>query len=327
MKNRIPCEIIKDLLPSYIDELTSEQTNAIVKEHLLSCKECRETAKRMGKAEDIITEEDEREIDFLKKSKKKTVATLVMLSVMILCLCIMIMSLIRLESGLPIPKENIQINQLEVEGKTLNIGGYVDGHPNDVKEVEFWQDNGIVYVSVRPSIFSIHTQNGFKEEYVAYEEIQGVCLTDEFIYFEGEEIDGVTSKIYNSKQPYVGNVSLVQRAISDVGLGKFLGEYELKIQSEKMPYGITLASDRQFGSDIRNDVEMRMKQYATILIGVIDNLSYVTCEFYIDDELTAITVDVEEANALAGNPVKEQLENPVKLKEMLKTIGFINEFA
>ena len=31
MKNKIPCEIIKDLLPSYIDKLTSEESNTVIK--------------------------------------------------------------------------------------------------------------------------------------------------------------------------------------------------------------------------------------------------------------------------------------------------------
>ena len=38
---KIPCEVIKDLLPSYVDGLTSAETNRLVKEHLASCGDCR----------------------------------------------------------------------------------------------------------------------------------------------------------------------------------------------------------------------------------------------------------------------------------------------
>ncbi|MCR5848093.1 MAG: zf-HC2 domain-containing protein [Lachnospiraceae bacterium] len=41
MMNNEKCCLIKDLLPSYIDELCSEETNAIVKEHLDGCENCR----------------------------------------------------------------------------------------------------------------------------------------------------------------------------------------------------------------------------------------------------------------------------------------------
>lgn len=34
------CEIIKDLIPMYVDNLTSEETNQFIKEHLDSCRDC-----------------------------------------------------------------------------------------------------------------------------------------------------------------------------------------------------------------------------------------------------------------------------------------------
>ena len=42
------CEIIKDLLPSYVDGLTNETTNAIIEDHLKDCLGCREELKRSG---------------------------------------------------------------------------------------------------------------------------------------------------------------------------------------------------------------------------------------------------------------------------------------
>ena len=39
--NKLPCEVIKDLLPSYIDKLTSGTTSELIKEHLKSCESCR----------------------------------------------------------------------------------------------------------------------------------------------------------------------------------------------------------------------------------------------------------------------------------------------
>lgn len=36
------CEIIKDLMPSYIDEITSEESNLEIQKHLKTCSACRE---------------------------------------------------------------------------------------------------------------------------------------------------------------------------------------------------------------------------------------------------------------------------------------------
>ena len=70
------CEIIRDLLPSYIDELTSEESNQLVEEHLRECEKCRKYFASMK--EDIHSErptEEEREkrkeeIQPLKKVRK-----------------------------------------------------------------------------------------------------------------------------------------------------------------------------------------------------------------------------------------------------------------
>ncbi|MCD7748093.1 MAG: zf-HC2 domain-containing protein [Firmicutes bacterium] len=42
MKN---CDIVRDLLPLYIDHETSEESSEMIKEHLAECEECREIYK------------------------------------------------------------------------------------------------------------------------------------------------------------------------------------------------------------------------------------------------------------------------------------------
>lgn len=41
------CEIIRDLLPSYVDELTSEESNRVIEEHLETCAACRDALNAM----------------------------------------------------------------------------------------------------------------------------------------------------------------------------------------------------------------------------------------------------------------------------------------
>ena len=49
MKINLPCEIVMDLLPSYIDELTSEMSREAVDEHLKECKKCKNVLGKMKK--------------------------------------------------------------------------------------------------------------------------------------------------------------------------------------------------------------------------------------------------------------------------------------
>ncbi|MBO5937072.1 MAG: zf-HC2 domain-containing protein, partial [Clostridia bacterium] len=76
MKNNLTCEIVEDLMPSYIDSLTSEVTNKAVREHLSQCEMCKAKLDNMKEpcSEDKI-EHEKKEIDFLKKNRRKNIRT------------------------------------------------------------------------------------------------------------------------------------------------------------------------------------------------------------------------------------------------------------
>lgn len=68
------CNIIKDLLPSYIDKICSEDTVKAVEEHIQHCEECKQTLKKMQQQTDFvqtIPEEVKKAIKPLKKINKK----------------------------------------------------------------------------------------------------------------------------------------------------------------------------------------------------------------------------------------------------------------
>ena len=72
MKNK-ECDIIRDLLPNYMDNLTSKDTNAYIEDHINGCSECSTILKNMQmdynvKKEDKKTKEF---VDFAKKYKRK----------------------------------------------------------------------------------------------------------------------------------------------------------------------------------------------------------------------------------------------------------------
>ncbi len=74
-ERKIPmnCDIIKDLLPVYIDGLTSEASNAEIKNHLAGCADCTAYYENMQREiEDAAPAATEKEIDFLKKIKERT---------------------------------------------------------------------------------------------------------------------------------------------------------------------------------------------------------------------------------------------------------------
>ena len=67
MSDKLRCEIVQDLLPSYVDGLTSDETNEAVKDHLADCVSCRDMYERM-KADETSAEENS---EVMEKEKKE----------------------------------------------------------------------------------------------------------------------------------------------------------------------------------------------------------------------------------------------------------------
>ena len=65
MKNDLPCEVVRDLLPSYIDGLSSPETAELIKAHLSACETCRAIHREMTGQEPPKAEQPE--LDYLKK--------------------------------------------------------------------------------------------------------------------------------------------------------------------------------------------------------------------------------------------------------------------
>ena len=62
---RMKCDVIKDLMPSYIDNLLSEDSQGLVEEHLAECETCKAYYETLKGDDDIFarrrnsaTEED-----------------------------------------------------------------------------------------------------------------------------------------------------------------------------------------------------------------------------------------------------------------------------
>ena len=66
------CNIIKDLLPAYIDGLTSKETNKEIEKHLNECNTCRGIYEQMTADISINIPPTDHEIDFLKNLKSRT---------------------------------------------------------------------------------------------------------------------------------------------------------------------------------------------------------------------------------------------------------------
>lgn len=67
---KINCDIIRDLLPSYVDEICSETTRQCVEEHMKNCRECRERVRVLRETDFSVKKLEQKELDSAKKMKQ-----------------------------------------------------------------------------------------------------------------------------------------------------------------------------------------------------------------------------------------------------------------
>ena len=91
------CKIMQDLLPNYIDQLTSTETNTYIEKHLQECDKCRQIFENMkGEIfEEQVNVNTKEEVDYLKKFNKKMKLIKCILIVITVLVIIFVGNLIR----------------------------------------------------------------------------------------------------------------------------------------------------------------------------------------------------------------------------------------
>ena len=92
MKENRNCKIVQDLLPNYIEKLTTEETNQFIEEHLKECDECKTVLENMQKDIQLNDEkQDKREVKYMKKySNKMKVLKYILLALIIIYIAIVL---------------------------------------------------------------------------------------------------------------------------------------------------------------------------------------------------------------------------------------------
>ncbi|MDE7212333.1 MAG: zf-HC2 domain-containing protein [Lachnospiraceae bacterium] len=68
----ITCDIIRDLLPSYVDGICSDDSRKIVEQHLSACADCAALTAALRESETTTRQKEAKQIAYLKKVKKHT---------------------------------------------------------------------------------------------------------------------------------------------------------------------------------------------------------------------------------------------------------------
>lgn len=188
--SKIPCELVQDLLPNYIEKLTSEKSTELIREHLQTCEDCRKVYASMREPDRETGPEkagEHAEIDFLKKNRKRNrrIVAACILGGFILSAALLFARFFLIggeNDGLMIYCET------EVDGRHLKVSGGVIDSLNVVRKLHFREKDGVVTL-IPVTVFASPFHRGeFRAEYDAPEEIREVRMGGKTLWKKTEKI-------------------------------------------------------------------------------------------------------------------------------------------
>ena len=175
--NKKDCKIIQDLLPSYSDGITSQETNNYIEDHLKNCVECRDTLKNMNKEIELNENiEQTKELKYLRGFKNRRNIIVVLSILFTICLCIGIL-LVRV----PLNPDRFNVEWMYMSNNELNI--YLNTDYSNIVvtgEVENNEERKEVIIKVKGGI-----PNGISGGYYGINANIDIDENTENVYIEG----------------------------------------------------------------------------------------------------------------------------------------------
>lgn len=326
--NKIPCEVIQDLLPSYIDELTSETTNRLIQEHLESCGNCRAVYASMRAPEggQQIEVQEQKEIDFLKKNKKRN-RRIVLGSIAGALLLIAAVLFLRVFLIGNSDEMQWDTANLQIEGNTLSFEAVPTGSATAISGLTFAEEDGVVSVKARSVLASPLHPGSYHGEYAASGEIREVRAGDRIVWSEGATVSAQAAELFETRHDYVGDMPANQKTANAMSMSAYLGTYQNELETEQEPYGwkITLLP-LEIDETKLAQKEQDMDAFGRVLVGLIGNLDHVSFVYHTEKGEITRTITAADATEFLGEDIKNCAKNIRTLDALLQKSG-LNLYA
>lgn len=279
MKNDLTCGVVRDLLPSYVEGLTSPESNAAVERHLSGCPECAQLRTALAGAPEQAAPEDAKEVDYLKKVKRRgwrRVAAAVAVTVLLFTAGVAAKLFV---IGTPIQTQGMSwVISTDVPGQ-LDIRVYSIWSGTACRQWETEQEpEGIVRVTCRQVLPSPLSNSGDYRAVLNTEGVNAVYLGDQLIWQGGVEISPQIDRIYQAQTLYVGNASAVGQVLS-AGRFDWIGDYTIELQTSTQPYRLTLNFSAPHTPGGIRLSETGLYQDMAAVLAIIGNLDEIECAF------------------------------------------------
>ena len=304
MKNDLTCGVVRDLLPSYVEGMTSDETNAAVEAHLAACPDCAARRDAMtSPAEPAEAAEQSREVDYLKTVKRKSGRRVV---AAVLCTVLLIAAGFAAKIfiiGTPAQEGELFVAEAVEENGILRLS---ISTPSSATAYWGWKvdtADGVANISARSVLVSPLFPNGGGTVEVPLDGIGEVWLCGRVVWQDGILIQERVARLYEARTPYVGDIPALNHISELARIRSNFGDYTNSLHTSSWPYRWTLEFTRDgwqgaIGKD-PNTFDTCMARYAIQLLALVENLDEVGWT-YTDHQGEAHSsfITVEEADAL-----------------------------
>lgn len=320
MKNDLTCAVVRDLLPSYVEGLTSEETNQAVEAHLADCPDCAVRRDAMtALAEPVEIAEQSREVDYLKKVKRGNKKR-----VLIAVLCTILLVIAGLAAQIFIIGTPAQEGELFVAESAEEDGVLRLSISTPSSATAFWgwkvdTADGVVNISARSVLVSPLFPNGGGTVEVLLDGIREVYLCGLVVWQDGVAIQNGTARLYETKTPYVGDISALNRVATAMNIQSGCGPYTNSLQTSHEPYGWTLEFSNVYTEKQAAWLDDTMEHdLAPLMMALVGNLGEVSWTYNTQDGgLQTRTVTLSQVNEAFPRSVKDYAASPAELQQLL----------
>lgn len=246
MKNDLTCGVVRDLLPSYVENLLGEESREAVDRHLETCPACTAQKEAMAARTGPEPEEAAKEVDYLRRVKKGTVKKIVLA---VVCTALVLLGGAALKLfviGTPLQAQSVAVldegmcsnNSLALSLISTNSGSALYGWK--VETVD-----GVASIYARDVLASPLHSSGLGYLEVPLEGVREVWLggtsgQGRLIWAEGTIIDKETLDLLDAKAPYCGDAPALGNIAKLLRVGDRIGRYNISLQTSERPYRWTL---------------------------------------------------------------------------------------
>lgn len=313
----LPCEVVNDILPLYIDNLTSPVTNTLIENHLNSCKSCNKKYLSMKNpiAEEDIETADKKEIDFLKKTKKHNQKIILVVSIFIFVIAFFSVMAKYFLIGSYVNAEYLNYS-LDVAENGLHINGQSTSD-SGIQRVEITESDGIVEIAIRTVEKSLFYSRSFEETFQSAQDIKQVWIGDQIVWADGMKISPLTAALNVNYNPYVGGMPQNGKLVTTLNMVSYTGNFTNELQTTTEPYGWTMFFEKDFPASQKKELEEHLHAYAYILLAEIGNLGELTYEYTLDGVPQTLTVTADDASKYAGQNIKDVGKDITALEQLV----------